>query len=471
MYSRRQRTRPRIGGTWQKRLLLWCLAALAMSGPLQGCAALSNPVVNGVPVRKLPPELLGESKEGSQPIPLTVLRQKQPEAYLIGPDDVLGIWIEGILGEKGAPPPLRLSEFGGQTPAIGYPIPVRANGTIALPLVDPINVKGMTLEQVHEAVRQAYTVAKQIIQPGRERIIVTLQRPRQYSVLVIRQDGGENSATNAGGAGGIGLRTSTRTAGIVISAGAGTQGTRRGTGFAIELPAYKNDVLNALAETGGLPGTDAVDEVIIERGAFKGGQVRDVLQADPGNPNAMSLVAPGTKQIRIPLRLRPGEQLSLRPEDVILQSGDIVFIKAREADVFYTAGMLPAGEYLLPRDTDLDVVEALTRIGGALVSSGLSTINITGTLIVPGFGNPSPSLLSVVRKTPGGGQVVIRVDLNRALRDPRERILIQPRDLLILQERPEEALARYWSKALQLDFQWFWVQSPRTLGTATGMGP
>ena len=33
-----------------------------------------------------------------------------------------------------------------------------------------------------------------------------------------------------------------------------------------------------------------------------------------------------------------------------------------------------------------------------------------------GIGFPNPSLVSILRRTPGGGQVVIRVDLNRALR-------------------------------------------------------
>jgi hypothetical protein len=113
-------------------------------------------------------------------------------------------------------------------------------------------------------------------------------------------------------------------------------------------------------------------------------------------------------KIRIPLRVRPGEPLNIRPEDVILQEGDIIYIAAREADVFYTGGLLPAGEYTLPRDTDLDVLEAIMRVGGALNSGGLSTINITGSLIIPGIGFPSPSLASVIRRTPDGGQVVIR---------------------------------------------------------------
>ena len=39
----------------------------------------------------------------------------------------------------------------------------------------------------------------------------------------------------------------------------------RGTGHLVALPAYENDVLSALARTGGLPGLDAVNEVVIER--------------------------------------------------------------------------------------------------------------------------------------------------------------------------------------------------------------
>src|SRR5260221_2037845 len=89
------------------------LAALVVTAALavmQGCAALSNPVANGIPVRKLPPELLGESKANLQTIPLSLLRQPRADAYKLAAGDVLGIWIEGVLGEKGQPPPVRVTE-------------------------------------------------------------------------------------------------------------------------------------------------------------------------------------------------------------------------------------------------------------------------------------------------------------------------------------------------------------------------
>src|SRR5262249_53072126 len=101
---------------------LW-LAALMLCASGSGCAALSNPVANGVPVRRLSPELLGESKANLELIPLTSLRQTPPDAYRLGPEDVLGIWIEGVIGEKGQPPPITTSLQPNQPPGLGYPVP------------------------------------------------------------------------------------------------------------------------------------------------------------------------------------------------------------------------------------------------------------------------------------------------------------------------------------------------------------
>ena len=43
------------------------------------------------------------------------------------------------------------------------------------------------------------------------------------------------------------------------------------------------------------------------------------------------------------------------------------------------------------------------------------------------------------------------MDLNRAFRDPRERILIQPGDIIVLQETPGEAFARYFTQTFRFD--------------------
>ena len=106
-----------------------------------------------------------------------------------------------------------------------------------------------------------------------------------------------------------------------------------------------------------------------------------------------------------------------------------------------------------------------------MVSGGLNPINLSGTFLSSGIGFPSPSLVSVIRRTPGGGQVAIRVDLNRALRDPREWILIQPRDMVILQETPTEALARYFTSNFKFNFSWLAIHGPHEQGNVTTSVP
>jgi hypothetical protein len=233
-----------------------------------------------------------------------------------------------------------------------------------------------------------------------------------------------------------------------------------GTGSVIYLPAYHNNVLNALSLTGGLPGLDAANEIVIQRGAMEttpqqeGSEpyVSDGVLVIPDPPagvdNPDNIVT--DKIVRIPLRLAPGQPLPFRPQDVILHDGDIVLIEARDTDVFYTGGLLPSGEYPLPRDYDLDVVEAVSQVGGPMVNGGINSNNLTGALVAPGIGSPSPRLVTVLRPMPAGGRLPIIVDLHRALTDPSENLLVVPGDVLILQESKKQALARYVTEIFNL---------------------
>lgn len=398
-----------------------------------GCQAVTNPVAAGIPVRHLPPEFLGRSRELEQPIPLNNLRQQPPAVYRLLPGDILGIYIEGILGERTQPPPVRLSEQG--KPTLGYPIPVREDGTVSLPLIDPVRVQGMSIAEAERAIRTAYTVTKEILVPGRERIIVTLMAPRQYHVLVIRQDAPSNSGNTA---------NITFSPGIV---GGGTEflGPRRkGTGVALDLSAYENDLLNALTRSGGLPGTDAKNEVVIQRGGASRSTGMNGQFPCPGPAGSRA----SEQFVRIPLRLPPGAPIPFRPEDIILQDGDIVYIEARDAEVFYTGGILISGQYPLPRDHDLNIVQAIALVHGPLVNGVNSSNNFTGQLTGGGVGTPNPSQVTVLRQLPGHGQLNIRVDLNRALCDPRERLLVQPGDIIVLQSSVGEALVQYFTTSL-----------------------
>jgi protein involved in polysaccharide export with SLBB domain len=389
--------------------LLWCLSC--------GCAAITNPVANGLPARRTPPDFAPDKpvRDARKTIPLTLLGQEAPDPYRLDTNDVLAVWIDGVLGIGTQNPPTAFPEKGRQPPAVGYPIQVLINGTVELPLVDPVPVRGLSVWEAQEAIRNAY-IKKKILQPGQERIIVSLMRPRQYHVVVLRQESSGFQVTPEGIVG----------------------GTKRGTGHEVDLPAYENDVLHALAQTGGLPGLDAYNEVVIER--------QHKMLPVPLGGAVVPPPGPGPEVVKIPLRLGPDDKPCFDPQDVILHAGDVVFLEARDLDHFYTGGLLPPGQFVLPRDYDLDVVEAIALAHGPLVSGGLAVSNLSGAIVAPGIGGPSPSLLTILRRTAGGGQVPIKVDLNRALREPRERILVQPGDVLILQETPGEAFARYFTQ-------------------------
>ena len=161
-----------------------CLAMLTVSA-LSGCAAIRP--LDGVPARFLPEELKGCSRENRQMIDLSYLRQQAPAEYLVDSGDVLAIYIESVLGQRDQPPitqPLDTT----QPPTLGYPLTIRDDGTLSLPLIQPIFVRGKTIPQVEREIRHAYTVGRRLLLPGQDRIVVTLHKPRQHRILVIRQE-------------------------------------------------------------------------------------------------------------------------------------------------------------------------------------------------------------------------------------------------------------------------------------------
>ena len=58
-----------------------------------GCAQWTNPVIDGIPVRRVPDEYLGVSRDVFKPVPLDLLRQRPVDAYRLDQGDILGIYI------------------------------------------------------------------------------------------------------------------------------------------------------------------------------------------------------------------------------------------------------------------------------------------------------------------------------------------------------------------------------------------
>lgn len=499
----------RTGGAHAVMIALLALVSLV------GCASRRR----GVPARSMQSHQQCDACGQNEPINFLTLRQDPPQQYRVGARDVLGIYIEGILGDRDQPMPVHFPEDKSQQPAVGYPTPVRDDGTISLPLVAPIFVEGQTIAEVERTILERYGNAEILLEKQRQRIIVTLMKRRTYQVLVVREDQGVPT-------------TNITTESLMLST------NKRGMSYAVDLPAYENDVLHALTETGGLPGNDAKNELIVLRGGFDPAQQRlanvpvlihpvsgeeitvdgeivtmdglpsvqlideDLVgddsilqpvapaeefslremvsdgpvvsegaivsedtasipfQAAPQLAPQMQAVANGNIQqyiaqhgnspnvTRIPLRSGNGmmpQQLS--QQDVVLKTGDIVFVQSREKEVFYTGGVLPGGQYPLPRDYKIDVLEAIA-MAGASVGSSAGSNNMSGI----GSGMFPATRVTILRRR-GHQQIPIEVDLRRAFQDPRERIKIEPGDFITLEYRRSEMMTNLLLSTFRLN--WF----------------
>lgn len=425
-------------------------AALVVMAGVVGCANNYFSAETGIAARRVPKDLLAKPRADRELMDLALLRQDPPDVYRLDSKDILGVYVEGMTGPVDQQPPFTPSREqlrGGRRipPFTGYPFPVRSDGTVSLPLIEPLKVAGMTVEEAEDAIRAEYTVKRQLLPPGRDRVLVTLAEKRTYEILVIREDAELPSA-----------RTQ-RVSEIAIS-------TQRGRGFALDLWAYENDVLHALTETGGLPGVDAMDEVIILRSRFEDAKRRSELVAriQQGNcdPCAVPPTFTGESGItRIQLRLPPGEAPNLKQEDIILKDGDIVYVASRETDVFYTGGALSGNQIPLPRDYDLDILQAVALAGGPVGGGGL---NFRAGAVGAGIGafgslqggTIPPSRASIVRQIPPNGEFVIQVNLKKAIRDPSERILIQRGDLIVITYTPLESIANLLLSTFPFNVAW-----------------
>jgi len=349
----------------------------------------------------------------TEQINFLALRQTPPEEYTLSKGDTLGIYIQGVTGDKDTPPPVNFPDDPGAQPGLGYPVPIRDDGYISLPLVAPIRVTGLTLADAERRIADAYTKDKEILLEGNEKIIVTLMQRRTYNILVIREDvetGNQSDSINRNQ--------------VFIGGGSSTETS------SIQLPAGENDVLHALSETGGMPGERARNEIII----FRGGQADDVdsLVQEVNAPATVQGTRRGqADMIRIPIEAERGQFPNLTEDDITLYDGDVVYIQGREEEVFYTGGLLEGGRFPLPRDYRIDVLEAIAIAGGSGAgSAGSGGIGRTSSII-------PATQVTVLRKC-GCEQKAIDVDLRYALADPSERVIVQPGDLIILEFRKRE---------------------------------
>lgn len=401
------------------------LAALFI---LPGCKSLltthSAAPCEAIPARRLGPELRGKQRDTLVPIDFRLLRQEKPTEHVIDHGDVLGVYVRDVIDNpvQLASVHFPIAQEGShiESPAVGHPFKVTEEGTVVLPDVGSVPVKGLTPAEATEAIREAY-VGNQIVPADRNAVAVNLVKPRTIDVIVLREDTGGPVP--------------------VWQPRDGHAISRRGSAEVVTLPAFENDVLHALTASGSLPGIDGFNEVWVLRGGGLASTatidaIRSRMANEPVSLQMVQTMAGESPMLRIPLRVGPCETLPFGPKDVVLQEGDILFIASRETEYFLTGGLLHGGMFPLPRDYDVDIFGAIAIANGNAL--GPTGINAPATNFNIKPGPVIPPTRAIVVRTIGNQQIKIDIDLKRALDDPKERLVIQPRDLVLLKYRPSE---------------------------------
>ncbi|MFK7819147.1 MAG: polysaccharide biosynthesis/export family protein, partial [Planctomycetaceae bacterium] len=130
----------------------------------------------------------------------TVRKSKPTDPYKVQPGDTLGIFIPYILGQEGEKPPIHTDPTGVRPPAMGYPVSVRDDGTISLPVIKAQKVAGLTLRGVEARLIHVLTVEQNILKKGTASVMVSLLRSVDDPIPEIRQGtGGSPTARTNGG--------------------------------------------------------------------------------------------------------------------------------------------------------------------------------------------------------------------------------------------------------------------------------
>jgi protein involved in polysaccharide export with SLBB domain len=294
-------------------------------------------------------------------------------------------------------------------PAMGYPTLVLHDGTIRLPLVDPISVRGLSVAQVESLLKKTYRDSDDPIITERSRVIVSLIRKRTINVVVVRGDQSQ-------------AQQDARFRGQNRSAPVSARSDGSGRIYNLNLPAGDNDLLNAMIGSGGFPGVNAQEQMQLLRNIHHGSA-----QTSPFPRTGKTAAQPRTFAQSLPLRSKGANQTSSFPRSQArLNNGDIVSIAAKPTEVFYTGGLLGGGEFLIPRDRPLSLMDAIAQAGGIPQSRGGGVIPLQ-----------QPRSLTLLRRN-GDGQVSYRFDIDGGFSQRASQTIVRSGDYLILDYSPAQ---------------------------------
>ena len=222
-----------------------------MAAALPGCQAFHP--LEGVPAGTLSDAFRTPVRSPRTVIDLSLLGQPRPAVYRYDTGDVIGVFVNTLLGPEGIDPPPTIAETTRNLiPGLGYPFLVGRDGTIDLPELGPVFVRGLTKAELTNRLKElskANTLGPEDDPDEVEDpvVLVSTIKERTIRVVVFRDELGPDGAVDNNTTGIGGARFDTP------------------TGQVVDLPAYENDVLHALAATGGPPSLEGDTTITVTR--------------------------------------------------------------------------------------------------------------------------------------------------------------------------------------------------------------
>ena len=280
-------------------------------------------------------------------------------SYTLDTGDVLAVIVDGVLGDFESAP-VHMPEANGDTqPGMGYPIIVRENGTIDLPLIDPVYVRGLSDLQAQKKISNTY-LREKVIKPGKgNKVIATLLRKRTVSVTLIHDDPNERLFSGS-------IYDSYRTPQQKVSV--------------VQLPADQTHMLDALGKAGAP--FDAKQVISIDRGRHR----------------------------RVSERGQVGE-------------GDVVKVSPQQRNYYYAGGELQGGRYPLDSGLNVLQAIAIADGNVSRFRSGRQGVfGPTQLLVVPAAGQ-SPRVIDLNEAVRNPGAYRVRPDDALILQYKRGEVL------------------------------------------------
>lgn len=366
---------------------------------------------NTVTPAELPEELQAQAPRKLKTLQLASLGTATHSDHQIHAGDLLEVTISDLVGQ---------GQF--------YPLPVRVleDGTIRLPLAGSVAVAGLSFPEAEQVIFATYSGQGLLKKPA---VTVALRDTRKVRVFVL---------------------------GAVTKPGQ------------YDLTASDSDLLSAVVAAGGLTsdadpvievrrrtlndrGSTRADHAVIPAGYEDGrdegrASYPDSTSPEPASASAGSPYRPMYPQSRMAspgmtsrewnrTTISPGAIAPMTMDQIIhldltnegakkklaqgfyLQNGDTITIEDRKTKPIYVMGMVnKPGEYPMPVDRDVRVLEAIGLAGGV----------DRGSL---------PDKALVIRQRPdGGGIVAIRIDLSKAKKSNADNIRLMQGDTVSVEE-------------------------------------